>query len=386
MKKNVIVLFKYIFLVFCSSLFFVTFIFPSIDFANRSSNIVLSDSNSKVAYTSTTFGGWAGESIVRDSGGENLKENDRDSSGLVTWSELLTTGKAILIYSGILTPLIIRDPSFVASPIDLSGGLTLYADQRWYSGTTISAGGRISAHGKAIILGDDLLLPDNFDIRFTTSAIIDGQGHSWIFGHNSRISVDNYVTVTLRNINLQSVRNHSDGSASINILGPWRSNLVFQNTQIQLDDNFSFTQGKMFIHGDVKVSGTSQFNYTSTQASWIKKDSTFKFDLNSTFSYGPVEAGWVPTGDEGRRLIMMEDRTSQLFLNGATLRSTTTGLILVKGTCILDHKNFMYNEDGTGAGATSLSESIAFIDGTNYLNVEIMPSGSIEAMSGLFVI
>ena len=387
MKKNLKILIKSFFLFSCLSLFFASYLFSSIDFANRSSNIVFSNSGSKIVYTSAAFPGWLGESLVKPSGGENLKEYDLNSNNEIAFDELLTTGKSLLVYHGIKTPLIIRDPSIVASPIDLSGGpgLEIFADQQWASDTTIVAGGIISTHGHAIILGGDLLLPDNFDIRFTTSGIIDGQGHTWIFGHNSKIRFDNYITVTFRNITLRNIRDYSDGNASISMMGPWKSKLVFENAQICLSDDFSFTQGQMFIHNDVRVSGTSQFNYTTTQVSFITKNSTWMFDLNTSFSYGPAELGWAPTGDEGRRLIRMVDRTSELFLNGMTLHSTLTGLYLDTGTLIFDHKNYLYNRyfrlyDIDSIPATSVSQAIAFGED---LRMEIMPGANFEIVEGI---
>ena len=84
----------------------------------------------------------------------------------------------------------------------------------------------------------------------------------------------------------------------------------------------------------------------------------------------------------------MTDRTSKIYLNGCSLYSTPTGLQLTKGTLIVDHKNYLYNQDGeingSGPAATSVSQAITFGDGNadNDLNIEIMPGGNIELMSG----
>ena len=194
------------------------------------------------------------------------------------------------------------------------------------------------------------------------------------FGHNSKIRFDEYTKVTFRNIKLYGVRNHTDGNASISVLRPWRSKLVLENSEIHLADNFSFTSGELYMHCDVKICGTSQFNYTSTNRARITQDASWMFDMNTTFSYGPLS--------NDRTLIKMSDVTSMFFLNGATLKSTTTGMQLTKGTLVLDHKNFIYNEDDKNGAATSVSQAVAFGDDTNDLNIEIMPAATVKMMSG----
>jgi hypothetical protein len=381
MKKNLKILIKSFFLFSCLSVFFGSYLFSSIDFANRSSCIALDHSGSKVVYSSAAFPGWHMESLVKSSGGENLKDEDANNDGAVSYNELVTTGVPVLTSHGITGPVRIFNRLLLSSPVSLP--ITSYVDINFASDSRFVNSGIIDMHGHAIILGGDITLPDNFDIKFTTSAIIDGQGHTWIFGHNSKIRFDNYITVTFRNITLRKVRNHSDGNASISIMGPWRSKLVFENAEICLADNFSLTQGQMFIHNDVKVSGTTQFNYTTTQVSFITKNSKWMFDLNTSFSYGPAELGWAPTGDEGRRLIRMVDRTSELFLNGMTLYSTLTGLYLDTGTLIFRHKNYLRNRDSNiwpYYMATSISQAITF--GTD-LRIEIMPGASFEIGQGI---
>ena len=170
-------------------------------------------------------------------------------------------------------------------------------------------------------------------------------------------------------MHIQGVKSHSDGTGSFVMNNPWRSQLVLQNSDLNLDRDFSFTAGQLYIQGDVVITGTNQFNYTSTHAAFIDKDSTLKIDMNTTFSYGPI-------GSIDRTLIKMDDVTSQIFLNGCTLKSSTTGMQLTKGTLVIDHKNYISNS------ATGITEAIAFGDGVNDLNVEIMPGGSIEVASG----
>ena len=64
------------------------------------------------------------------------------------------------------------------------GTLTNGGDILFSSGTTIESSGNLNPIGHAYILGGDIALPENVDLKFITSGIIDGQGHSWTFGYN----------------------------------------------------------------------------------------------------------------------------------------------------------------------------------------------------------
>ena len=262
--------------------------------------------------------------------------------------------------------------SDLQSPINPAGSvIEIFNDIRFSSDTTIESSGFLSPHGSAFILGGDLLIPDGIDVHFTTSGIIDGQGHNLIFGRNSKLTLDQYLTLTLRNINLRNLKNHGDGSSSISVKRSRRFQLALQNVDMHFERDFTFSFGQLYIHGDVNICGTNQFNYTSTYAARIDINSMWNFDKNSTFSYAPAS--------DNRNLIVMADKTSTIFLNGTTFKTTTTGLQLTTGTLIMDHKNYIYND------STRLSGAIAFGDGNsnNDLNIEILPGGSLELMSGI---
>jgi len=259
-----------------------------------------------------------------------------------------------------------------ASSIDLSGyTLENHGDLIFSNKTIISSSGYLSPHGSAYILGGDLILPAGVDLRFTTSGVLDGQGNRLIFQGDSKLTLDQFITLTLRNIKLVGVKTHGDGSASINILRPRRAQLALENMSLCLERDFTFSSGELYIHSDVNVSGTCQFIYTSTFYARIDRSSMWKFDKNTTFSYAPQSSN--------RNLVNMANITSMFFLDGATLKSTTTGLQLTKGTLLVDHKNYLLNT------ATSPSEAIAFGNGTaaDDLNVEVLPGGSLELTSGI---
>jgi hypothetical protein len=293
---------------------------------------------------------------------------------------------AILVLTGIHTtqPVLIQicaTRTIAGSPIDLDGStLRLYGDFMFSSGTTIESSGNLSPMNHAFLLGGDLSIPPDVQITFSTGGIVDGQGHRLIFNDNSRLKLDSHVSLTLRNIILENIGNTNNDSFASICMNNKDCRLTLQDTKLKLSRNYSFTLGDLYIQDDVLICGTNQFNYTSTHACYIAKNSSFGFDTKTTFSYGPSA-----TIANGRNLIVMEDQTSLLYLDGATLKSTTTGLQLTKGTLIIDHKCPFYNEDEANGQATSVSQAITFGDGNteNNLYIELMPGASIDMKSGI---
>ena len=96
-------------------------------------------------------------------------------------------------------------------------------------------------------------------------------------------------------------------------------------------------------------------------------------DRNTTFSYSPYSS-------TRKDLIWMPDITSVMFLNGATLKTTRTGIQFKRGTLLADGKVHLYNDS-----ATRLSEAIVFGNGVaiNDANISIMPAASINLKSGV---
>ncbi|MFH1643553.1 MAG: hypothetical protein ABIA74_00025 [bacterium] len=185
--------------------------------------------------------------------------------------------------------------------------------------------GYISGNGNTLFLNGDLLIPDNCSLEILSDIQIDGNDKKLIFGDNSGFIVDSNVTLTLKNIKMFTGEN--DGNPS-----PIRvctdGNLALQGVTLTLGDNFLFDDGYLFIHDDVLVRGLFEFIYSSTQGCKIDSYSTLKFDLETLFTYSPYS--------DDNNLIKMEDRTSTLFLNGASLQMTSTGLRLTKGNLIFD--------------------------------------------------
>jgi hypothetical protein len=152
------------------------------------------------------------------------------------------------------------------------------------------------------------------------------------------------------------------------------SSIIFKNTNMYLSSNYSFTSGRIRFEEDVIISGTNVFEYRPTHInSGIASNSTLYLDTGITFSYAPDSAN--------RDLLGMTDKTSRLYLNGCTLKSTTTGMRLTKGMLFVDYTNNIVND-----GASSLSEGFCLGNGNeaDNIDVHVLSGGSLTIASGIF--
>ena len=210
---------------------------------------------------------------------------------------------------------------------------------------------------------------------FAGNTVLSGFGNNLkLLNNRDRINVVGLDSrLTIQDLSIEDVRFSNMHVERKN------SALTLRNVELMLDSDYSFTMGTILFDQDVTVRGTSAFAYETAFGSTIDYNANLHFDTGTTFSYAPARAE--------RDLLIMADASSALFLTGATLHSTTTGLQLTRGTLVLDHKNYLYNQDGAGV-ATSFSEAVVFGDGasaTNDLNVEVLPGGSIDLKSGILV-
>lgn len=144
------------------------------------------------------------------------------------------------------------------------------------------------------------------------------------------------------------------------------SSVTFENCKLTLTSDYLFDVGSIKFLSDINFSGTSCFTYASRKTSTIDSFSTLYFEQGITFSYAPKNSR--------RDLIYMPDFTSELFLDGTTLRTTTTGIEFTRGTLLLD------NQVTFSAVGSSLSESISIGDGNseNNLNLNILSSAELN--------
>jgi WD40 repeat protein len=177
-------------------------------------------------------------------------------------------------------------------------------------------------------------------LHVRNNLIIDGGGSVLDIGNRAQLFVDTNVSLTLRNM---TIRNgpHSLATPAIK-LGSLTSQLTLDNVNLELGADYKFTGGSLFIANDVVVTGTSAFIYASPYRSYIAPFGTWYFDYGTTLSVAPVtftlDRSYVLDPLHLNDFISMPDATARLFLNGASLMTTTTGLRLKQGTLLLDNK------------------------------------------------
>ena len=223
-----------------------------------------------------------------------------------------------------------------------------------------------------------LELPHDAELNMTWTFIGDcvlrGKGHALTFSEHGKIVVlkalPDKLTSSLLfdDIKLEGIVTADGADGTKIVCYDYRCTLSFNDVIWEQDGNYSFTMGKFEVLGDFQMKGANTFAYKTTQSSRIWNDARMTWDSGFTFSYDPPITC--------RTLIQMEDSSSEIFMNGATLASTLTGIMLSKGKLILDDFNWL-----VGVG-NSLGNGIAFGDGSNDLNIEIMPSASITLVYG----
>jgi len=227
--------------------------------------------------------------------------------------------------------------------------------------------------GSHIIFGDGTLVslfadPDlNMTWTFQGQTILNGsgeelklksQGNIFVTGTGSSLLFENIVVSGVAGNNIRCM----DDSCTFS----------FYNTTLILDDTYSLTTGKFEVLSTLDIVGSWTFNYATQAQSIIQPNGTLLLDMGSIFNYAPIS--------NNRDLLSMADVTSRLYMNGATVASTTTGLRLTNGMLIIDKENFLRND-----GAVALSQGISFGNNSaiNDLSITIIPGANINVLSGI---
>lgn len=238
------------------------------------------------------------------------------------------------------------------------GTLTLTGDMLLGRKAIISGDGNVNGNGYALVLHDQLALQST--LTFVGNTIINGQQNIIELGSQAKFWISNNTTVTLQNLVLKDI------APSSIVMEGTGSSLVLNNVDLWLDGDYSFTQGSIYFYNDVSLNGSAHtFSYQSGQQSYVTKQSMFTIDHGVTFRYDPSIAN--------RNLIVMEDDTAHLYLNGCTLSSTPTGLMLTKGTVMFDGLITL------SADGQTVSEAIAFGDASGSdLTTITIPGANIQ--------
>lgn len=220
--------------------------------------------------------------------------------------------------------------------------------------------------GNMVRLMANLEIPENRSLTILSDTTLDGQGCTLTLPSAHSLIVEIGATLKLKNINVVLL------SSDALLMKGSSASLSLENATLTLKTDQVIKSGAVVITNEVVIRGKHVFHYASESPLTIKANAMLYLDNGVTFNYNPSVAR--------RDLIVMEDESAALYLNGCTLSCTTTGLSLTKGTVFVDHKNIILN-----SGAVSLSESIQFGDGNpaHDLTVEILPGASLEVQSGI---
>jgi hypothetical protein len=241
-----------------------------------------------------------------------------------------------------------------------------------------------NVRSSTIFLSYDLTIPAGTGLPITSDTVIDGQGHEIIFTDASSggyilINGPAGTTLTIRNCIIKGLKNYSAGYSSIGFGNNENQKLVLNDVRLNLAGNYNFSGGMLDIKNFVKLTGTTYyFVYNSEYELTIKSDSTFFIDTRTFFTYDPALKKKKPTKGMLARLIVMEDISSRLFLNGCTLYlPLKEGLILTNGHLLIDHKTVVY---GNGFVCGDYAYGMALGNGKeiNDLLVDIMPGATLQ--------
>lgn len=162
-------------------------------------------------------------------------------------------------------------------------------------------------------------------------AIIDGGYRRLILDEHGGFDVLDSSTLLIKNTFIAGLSGNK-----IKSLGR-HGTVIFRNCTLELDADYSYTNGFMIFTLDNTLMGReSKFIYSSPSSCTICADSSIILDYHMTFSYDPI------THDPN--LLYFRNHASTLCLQGGSLHATKGGLNLVDGTLIVDKTSTLSSE------------------------------------------
>lgn len=235
-----------------------------------------------------------------------------------------------------------------SSKINLLGDITLD------SNSSFSSSGCIRGNGCTIFLSGNLILPPNVTLKFEDQTVIDALGHDIQFGDGSQFFIDTNSTLTIRNA---LIRYDSSGPGFPPINGSsTNSQIVVDEVDISMSDDMYCSRGSMFIHNEVCALGNNnKLFYTSVSPIYIASGGCLVLDKGTAFCYNP--------GSSKPDLVNMMDGTSNIYVYGADITCSTTGLLLTGGSLWFDN-------------VASINSNIDYYLSKNISNIDYFDYGS----------
>lgn len=184
-------------------------------------------------------------------------------------------------------------------------------------------------HNTKLFLTTDLQVSGT--IKFLGNCIVDGRRNRIIFNPDGHLIIGSGSSLTLKNIELDGIT--GDKIFCIDDSGQ----LVLDEMRWVQDSDYSFTNGSITFVNKVNFVGPYYtFAYQSAMTSTIAKHSIMYLEQKFTLSYDPPVAR--------KDLLVFQDHTSILYLDGATLHVTHTGLQLTRGSIFVDQNVVLHAE------------------------------------------
>ncbi|MBX9831120.1 WD40 repeat domain-containing protein [Candidatus Babeliales bacterium] len=253
-----------------------------------------------------------------------------------------------------------------------TGKLVLAGDLYLNSNAYITSGGYLGGNNFSLVMSDSLVLSTLTTLQITSSLIIDGNGGTIVFGPHAQILLESNVSLTLKNVNIQTTRN----ALAIPIIRCYdqKGHVTFDNVNIALTDDFAWRTGRMFFYNDVRFTGTSKFIYQSWMQSYVMPQSLLTFDPGTTLYYYPSSTD--------KTLLQLTDKSSGIYFKGSgtTLQTTHTGMRLTKGRLWMDNKVTLSTQAATTLDV--VTQIITQDYGTFVESVDFSPDDRFIAVSG----
>ena len=209
----------------------------------------------------------------------------------------------------------------------------------------------------------------NAQWTFSGNATIYGTNNVIIMGKGGSIKVERGSHLNLKDLTIKGLGPSSlwcaDNAASISLDNVW----------FDQDADYTFSRGSFDINDMCVLSGQDKvFNYSSAMPSLIKSRATLCLDRDFTFAYAPPIASSTLFG--------LQDESSKLILEEATLYSTATGLQLTKGCLEIQDHCYLASEALTKSNGIILGDGVS---SANDIMLDIHPGANIELFSGYVV-
>lgn len=175
----------------------------------------------------------------------------------------------------------------------------------------------------------------NTHVYFIGECIVNGNNKILELGDGSMLIARPGSTVTFQNTKIHGIKNNylncmtDDGQ------------ITLRNSTIKLESNFTFSRGSLLFEQENIITGTSKLIYSSARASTISSFSKLILSNDITFSYDPRIGK--------KNLLYMPNSTACLHLNKCSLHSTRTGLLLDRGTLVIDN-NVTFSSEAKNSG------------------------------------